>query len=343
MDWVCVHDGDDLAPRDDGWRCSECDRHYEAPEGIPIFARDESGAILARRPVPLLDELWGSMRERTVDEATAVFCGNQGCTRAPYTTDWKLFFAPRPEGTTLEIGAGFGDDTVELAAGPGGTISIVPTLVNARIVNRQLEDRDRSNGAVIVMNDLSRLPLADGSVDAIAMEDAAAPAFGLTNANLSTVAAEWKRVLKPEGSVFVGVANSYLGIPGARRLMQAVRSRAHSESMNRSIKRVGSSGGGGLGPGRTLRTMTGQGFSRPVVHAPLPDENDAQVVIPVSDARAVRYFLHNLIRKNSAAIRMAVHAADLLVALNLFRHLVPYYYLVFRNEAAPESSTTAAR
>jgi hypothetical protein len=141
----------------------------------------------------------------------------------------------------------------------------------------------------------------------------------------------------------VGVANSYLGLPGVRRLMQLLRARSRSESMNRSVKRAGSVGGRGPGPGRTIRVMTGLGFPRPVVYAPLPDENDAQVVIPVEDARAVRYFLHNLVRKNSAVIRSAVRLADLLVALDLFRHAVPYYYLVFRGDAGRASSTVATR
>ena len=65
-------------------------------------------------------------------------------------------------------------------------------------------------------------------------------------------------------------------------------------------------------------------------------------MIPVDDARAVRYFLHNLIRKNSATVRLAVGVADLLVTLNLFRHVVPYYYLVFRSDAGHASRTVAA-
>jgi hypothetical protein len=187
-----------------------------------------------------------------------------------------------------------------------------------------------------VLDSLQRLPLPDGSVAALALEGAAAPAFDVRAANFPRIAAEWRRVAAPGCVVFLGLGNRLHGLPGARGLRLALASRPRPESLNRAVKRIGTTGTHlrtDLGIGAALRAMSDVGFGPPAIHAPLPDENDARVVVPLDDARALRYFLNHLIRRNSRLVRIAVHGANALVALDLMRHVVPYYYLLFR---APE-------
>jgi hypothetical protein len=115
------------------------------------------------------------------------------------------------------------------------------------------------------------------------------------------------------------------------RLHALLRSRTHREPLNRLVKRWAAPGSRGrLGVTATVRTMTRQGFRTPLVYTPLPDENDARVVLPVHERHVVRYFLDNLVRKNAAAVRAAIRLAHGTVTLGLFPHLVPYYYLIFR-------------
>jgi hypothetical protein len=183
----------------------------------------------------------------------------------------------------------------------------------------------------VVLADISRLSLPDRSVHAIALEDAAAGGFGLDGANLEAAAAEWKRVLAPGGVRFLGLANGWHRLPGLARLRGALRARPHPESLNRQVKRWAAPGRAGrLGPRRSTRTLVRQGCGSPVVYAPLPDENDSQVVIPVDGPQVVRYFPDKLIRKNSRLVRIALRGAHLLVTLGWFRRCVPYYHLIFR-------------
>ena len=339
MNWICLEDRAPLKPREDGGAlaCSDCGRQYPLVDGVPLFARGAADPHqAAERASPPLEELWRVMRDNPADEAADRLCRSRGCDRSPYSADWKFFFSVPPNGTTLELGAGFGDDSIDLAGTSGRTIPVVPSVLNARVLCKRLREAAGGEWPVVVATDLTRLPLEDGSVHAVALEDAAAPGFGLTDDRLPEVASEWKRVLAPGGVVFLGLANRLHRLPGLDRLRAALRSRPHAEPLNRQVKRwAAPDGRGKLGYAGTVRTMVALGFHPPVVYAPLPDENDAQVVIPVNDAQVVRYFLDNLVRKNSREIRAALRAAHTLVNLGLFPHVVPYYYLIFRTD--PES------
>jgi SAM-dependent methyltransferase/uncharacterized protein YbaR (Trm112 family) len=336
MTWVCVEDRTPLQPGSDGasLRCPQCERVHPVVDGVPVFVTNEGEREAVGRSSASLDELWRAMGDRPAAEAAEEICRIRGYARSQYSADWKFFFSLPPGGTTLEVGAGFGDDSLDLAGKSGAAISIVPNLTNARIVRKHLRERAGREWPVAVMADVARLPLADGSVNAVAFEDAAAAGFGVSRQALAGVAAEWKRVLAPGGVVFLGVANRLHRLPGLGRLRAAFRARPHPDPLNRQVKRWAAPGGRGrLGFRRSVRTMTDLGFRRPAVYAPLPDENDAQVVIPVDDAQVVRYFLNNLIRRNSRSVRAALRAAHLLVDVGVFGRLVPYYYLIFRTDA----------
>ena len=57
--------------------------------------------------------------------------------------------------------------------------------------------------------------------------------------------------------------------------------------------------------------------------------------------QVVQYVLSHLIRRNSRVVRLTVGVARGLVALGLFRHLVPYRYLLFgKPDRDPESGHT---
>ena len=59
-------------------------------------------------------------------------------------------------------------------------------------------------------------------------------------------------------------------------------------------------------------------------------EKKIRIVVPLEDAHAIRYFLDNLIRKNSPVVRAGIRVAHRMVSWNLFWRLVPYYYLIFK-------------
>jgi len=331
MEWNCPDDHERLTVQTSSLTCPGCGREYPIVDGIPVFTRDGRGNNGAQQTSPVLNELWESMQAKTASQAAAEMCGKHGCTRSMYNADWKFFLPAATEGTTLELGAGFGEDSVDLGGPAGTSILVVPNVLNARIVSKHLGERSDRDWPVAVLTDLTRLPLADGSVQSVSLEDVAAAGFGLSDAGLRAVANEWRRVLAPNGVVFIGVSNGLHRLPGLKRLRTVLRARPRAESLNRLVKRsVVRRAGRGLSPWRTIRTMAQLGFGAPVVYAPLPDENDIQVVIPVADKCVVRYFLNNLVRKNSRIVRIALRLCNITVTLGLFRRLVPYYYLIFR-------------
>jgi SAM-dependent methyltransferase len=334
MPWVCIRDQGPLQPAADGAsRCARCGRSYRQFDGIPIFPGDGAEAERAARRPPALEELLRWMRERGAAEAAETFCRRQRCSRRRFTTDWKFFLPCLPDGRVLELGAGYGDDTVDLSETAAATASLVPQLGNALIVQQHLRERRRSNVAVAVVPSLAALPLADSSFNAIGLEDAAAASFGLCSRTLAVAAAEWQRVLVPGGTLILGLSNP-LHLPRAWTA-PLFGAREPCPSLNRVIKQVSASGPAwSLGLGRTLRCLRRRGFSQLRLHAPLPDQDDTKIVIPLADAALIRHSLHNQARRNSVLVRAALGLGGLAAELHLLQRLLPYYFVVATRSAA---------
>lgn len=339
MNWVCLHDQHRLNRQSDRLICGHCGRSYDDREGIFVFTRDDQDKESVNRQLPFLEELRQLMQQYSSDEAAGIFCRKHQCTRDRKSADWKFFFSV-PEGShVLEIGAGFGDDTADLTTKAGKTISIVPNMGNALIVAKHLREKELANTEVAVLRDITHLPLADHSITAIAMEDSAASGFNVTNRNFALIAAEWRRIVAPGGSVFLGLRNPWDTLLGFRFLRSKMQSRDYPQSLNRLVKRSSAARRHGhLGLHRTIGCMVQQGFNEPAIYAPFPDVNKTEVVVPVDDARAVRYFLNNLIRKNSFIVRVAVSMLNVFLTLHVFRYLCPYYFLYFRLNGDSEKS-----
>ena len=170
-----------------------------------------------------------------------------------------------------------------------------PTLVIDGAARGQLlEHGAEDGGSAVRTNDLSSSSLADGSVGAVVVDDLAG-----FEGTLGAKAAEWRRILVSGGAVLLGSRRSMLSRPGF---------------------------------GRTVRTMKRQGFRDPLIYAALPNELETAVLLPLDDPRMVRYFLGNLVRKNSLTMQFALRVGGALAGFGLYRHLVPYRYLLFETE-----------
>jgi SAM-dependent methyltransferase len=314
--WSCPHDHRALERREERLHCPGCRRTYDAADGIAVFAEPSAppaGASVA------LDELEALLERLPSDEAANEFCRRHGCTRPVVTAGWASFVSPSGTGHVLEIGSGFGDGLLALSPRAARVTSILPARPSARIVARHARDAGRANVTVAVVDDLTRLPLADGSLEALAMDDAAARGFELDGASLPALAAEWKRVLAPGGRLLLGLENAWV-----RGLV-----RRGPQSLDRCLKRALPARSRGLPSlSRVAGSLVRQGFGRPEIRAPLPDEHAPRILVPQDDRPVLRYFLRNLVRRNSLAARAGATAAQAAVALGLFRHLVPYRFLV---------------
>jgi hypothetical protein len=208
----------------------------------------------------------------------------------------------------------------------------VPDVTSARIVRRHLAEAGVKGVQLLVLQDACRLPLPDSAVHAVALEDVAASAFGLSSASLDRFAAELQRVVAPGGTVFLGLENRIYRWPPLDWLRSALQAKSNPDSLNRLLKRRGEPRARLAGYRAVLRSMRRHGFSAPQVYAPLPDERATQVVIPIDEAPIVRYFLDHLLRRDSRRARAAIAGARLLLKLGLLRALFPYWFFYFTAE-----------
>lgn len=283
----------------------------------------------APRLATLLDELWELTAAHGAEAAAERLRGSRGIAPRRSHTDWRQFLPLPAGGRVLEVGAGFGEDTLALCAAGARVVGLVPTEINARILERRLDEHGVTGATVRVVADLSRLPLPEASVDAVVLEDAAAPGFALDAAALPAALAEFDRVLAAEGVVLVGVRNAWRDLPGGGALWPAGR----RESLNRLVKR----GGGPPRPAFTRRRiehgLRGRGFSDPYVLAPIPHEQAVEAVVPLRHPEPLAYCLNRYSRRNSLVTAAVLAAANAAAATDVLAALLPYFYLLFRRSA----------
>jgi SAM-dependent methyltransferase len=301
--WACPADGRPLERGGLGLLCASCGTEVSCRDGVAQFS---SGA---RDAGASLDE---SARRR----------GH----RRQFATDWKFLLPLSGTTRVLEVGAGFGDDTLELSRRVACVYSLVPDVRNGDLVVRRLREHGAGNVAVGVVASLERIPLPPASIDAIALEDVAASSFGLTRQTFAGVAAEFARVLTPSGSIVIGARSFYRSVPGLAALLPP----GTCESLNRIVKRAGRRGAGRLPSSVVTRRMCEAGFDRPQVYAPIPHEQRIEAVVPLGDPAALRYCFERFVRRNSLVARAGLTLARLVAERGLLPALIPYRFLVFR-------------
>ncbi|HEX9639119.1 MAG TPA: methyltransferase domain-containing protein [Acidobacteriota bacterium] len=327
MSWVCILDRGALDRRGGGWSCHRCGRCYPESDGIPIFARDTAALEAAQTPLPQLEALPALMRAGGTDAAAESLCRSHGCFRRRPTCDWSFFLPLGKTSRVLELGGGFGDDTCELSRRAAAVVCLEPRLGSARIVDQRRRAAGCENVAVAVAPDLAALPLQDGSVAALVLEDDAAAGFGLSDRTLPAAAAEWHRVLEPGGAAVLVLNNPRSPLRWLRPW--SGRGRARSMRLNRWIKRAAASAKPvGLSPTATVRTLRRLGFADPILLAPFPDQDRTRLVLALGHPGIVRYGLDSLVRRHGAPRRLGLALAEAAAGRLPLPRLLPCCFLI---------------
>ena len=100
----------------------------------------------------------------------------------------------------------------------------------------------------------------------------------------------------PGGTVFLGLENGLERRFFLDRFRSKLQAKYNPESLNRLLKRRGMPRAPLAGYRPVVRSMLRHGFGTPRVYAPLPDERGTQLVLPVDEPSAVRYFLKHLVQ-----------------------------------------------
>ena len=281
---------------------------------------------------PILAELTALIVDRTCEAAAERVSLRRGLRRGPPTTPWTSLFSPPPGWPVLELGAGFGDDTLALASLGVEVIAAVPDETNAGLLTRRLEEAGQARVSALELGDLDRLPMEDGSLAGIAFPHAADSGFGLTRRGLERVAREFARVVSPGGLVLVGLPSALGSL--LRRGMARLAAGDGQDTLNRAVKRRPTGLATSLPTPQLALAALGQaGFRPEAVWAPLPDEEGPIYVVPLHDPDALAYFLTNVIRRNTALSSGAAWLAGRRPVLSRFGRLAPYHYLCLRAQA----------
>ena len=329
LNWLCPKDREPLVQQAETLRCAACGATYGLGGGIATFG---DCSVDSPALVPLLR----GFEEGRLDEALDEFCATHRCVNSLRSDDWKFLLTVPAGARILEVGAGYGRDSVDLARDAAEVVSLVPSVMNGRVVQQYAAARGATNVQVAAIDDLARLPLGDASVQLIVFEDAAARAFGLSRARLPEVAREWERVLAPGGTLLIGVVNPIYRSWLARKFKAGLGAGRERRSMNRLIKGIDlPDASPGLRRGSIRQSLCRLGLSTPETCAPLPDEDNTEFLVPLGDPLVIEYFLDHLVRKMTWTVRLAIRTCKLLLRLGLFGHVMPYHYLLFSKPGRP--------
>jgi hypothetical protein len=169
--------------------------------------------------------------------------------------------------------------------------------------------------------------LASASAGAVCVDEAWLAAFDVDRASLGSVLGEWRRVLAPGGSLLLAFANGVFS-----RLPRWGGGR-----VPRLDRRLATAPGSPLRSGiRTwLRLLSRSGFVPRGLFAPLPDDNELRLVLPVGDRRAAAYCLRSLLRRNSVVVRTALGLGLLSARLGLLERVLPSYFALLDASGEP--------
>jgi ubiquinone/menaquinone biosynthesis C-methylase UbiE len=281
-----------------------------------------------------LTNLAQALQEEAPAEALRAFCEQYGCALNAQSMNGRFLLSFKAGDHVLDMGAGVGEDAAAFTEKGARVTALVPTEQNARLVSHYLAYRGGSGVEVLTAADPCRLPVDDGSLDGLLLEDAAT-GFVLNSKNFETAVREWCRVLKPSGQVFLGLTQPICSAPLFKGLYRRMRARGDQPSLNQFVKTRAGTGSSRLSPGRAARLLRKHGFEMVSDTAPLPSEHAPDILVPLNSPETIDYFLTHLIRRNSAWVRLAVAGARIAARLRLFPYFVPYRYLLFKSTAGP--------
>ncbi len=334
MQLLCPEDRHQLREAQAGWHCPHCGWEYSLCNDVPDFTRRDR----ADDSAPLVDELLEISKSESVDDAVRTVQKQRGFAQTRNCAEWKYMFPVAAGENILELGAGVGDDTLLLATECPEVAAVVPSVRNGELLLRRFQQHGISNVQVVAADDLTRQPWDASSFGGIAFEDVAAGAFALSRDNIGAFAEECSRLLKPGGTVCLGLRSMLQAAEPLQSLKSRVQVSSHPESLNRAVKHDGRPRPKPLAFRHVARAMRSAGFAAPQLFAPLPDESQTKVVLPLTPHEPLNYYFDRLMRSDTVVIRILTRLMKLLVRIGMIRFALPYTIVLFQlpRETSPQ-------
>ena len=197
------------------YRCSACQSRYPIIQGVPVLARgaDFYGAEIPRESMrEILDRMplagWhGAVCEYARSTGDISFLDSVSESRAAF----KFLLDRLNKGAVLDYGCGLGAITTSLARNFGEVYATDLTAEHAQFTLIRSDQENLRNVTVFCSGDSPYIPLADGSMDVIVVNNKSAliPEHPLAESRSAQLAflRELRRVLANDGILYLGIEN----------------------------------------------------------------------------------------------------------------------------------------
>jgi SAM-dependent methyltransferase len=199
------------------FQCSACNRRHPIIQGVPILVRDRDfygGAVPKRAMREILSRMssigWdGAAWEYARSSGDTNFYNSISESRAAF----KFLLDRFEKGTVLDYGCGLGAVTTSLARNFAAVYATDRTFEHAQFTSIRAEQENLHNVTVFCSGDTPHIPLADGSVDVIVVNDQSGliPEHGPADPRPTPLEflTELRRILARDGILYWGIENHF--------------------------------------------------------------------------------------------------------------------------------------
>ena len=265
--------------------CPECKASFDVADGIPVlrqnpetyygeFPKDEMQRLLESASEDLEKPIRDYLRQRDAPPRLGEYILGRG------RAGWQYLLPLNRDSKVLDLGCSWGTLAWSLAQFCGHVVACDSTLERMRLLGIRRRLDQLKNLQLVCAGDSKHLPFPENSFDAVVVNGVLEWVPSGLPGNPREVQKEFlkevRRVLKPDGCLFLGIENRYAwktwamnadGHTGLRFVPWLPRTLAHLYSR---LKGKGSYRNYLYGPGQYRRLLAECGFANTELHVPFP-------------------------------------------------------------------------
>ncbi|MFK5894475.1 MAG: methyltransferase domain-containing protein [Pseudomonadota bacterium] len=302
------------------YECTSCNAIWPIEYGIPRFGKRELFWSVFDKDVA--EEVAEYAEQNTWEDAVQKYgeiLGDYtlGYIRNTSRSDWHVLLPIDPDSVVVDIGSGWGNIGLNIAKRCKQLYCGDANMQNLRLLKTRVRDEKADNVKTFLYdaNEFLRLPFADNSVD-VAYLNGVLEWIGNVEHKASPdklqleALKEIRRILKPGGSLYIGIENRYSVSTIRGRSLHfeipfvGLFPRWFSNAVTKMVRKM---------PHRTYvyslfgyrRILNQSGFNDMDFYWPYPSYHDANYLIPLEPAWVKRYWFSKMMVSRSRKFRIA--------------------------------------